>query len=331
MEYRTLGATTLTFPAVSFGAWAIGGWAWGGPRDADAVAALEYALDCGITAIDTAPSYGMGHSERLVGQAVAGRRDRVLIATKCGVRWDLEEGLRARDVVDNEGHACAFYRNSRPASLKHECEQSLKRLKTDYIDLYQIHWPDPTSSLDEAWDTLLDLQREGKVRALGVSNFTVDMLDTCFAKGGLASLQPKYNALQRNIESEILPWCRDRGVGVLAYSPLAQGLLTGKFRPGAAFPQDDIRSENPLFAPRNLDKIAAMLDALRPMAQDRGATLGQLFLAWTLAQPGIATVLAGVRDKHQVEENARAATIRLGGDELTAIRALLEGLSLDPA
>jgi len=321
-----LGRGNLRVPVISFGAWAVGGWLWGGPDDEAAVRAMQRGIDLGVTCIDTAPVYGMGHSERVVGRAIAGRRDHVIVATKCGLRWDAEDGQHYFDTTDNEGNPRRIFRNLRPESICHECEQSLKRLGVETIDLYQCHWPDPTTPIDDTMEALLSLQHEGKIREIGVSNFTPDLMRQCMKKGRIASNQPKYNALERDIEKEVLPFCRVNDIGILAYSPLAQGLLTGKVGPDRVFPENDLRSNKAMFSPENRRRVLDMLETARPVAEKYDATFGQLFLAWTVAQPGVTTALAGARNEAQVEENAHAGDIRLSEEDIAAIRRLVEGL-----
>ncbi len=326
MRYRMLGRGDLRVPVISFGAWAVGGWLWGGPDDEAAVRAMQRGIDLGVTCIDTAPVYGMGHSERVVGRAIAGRRDQVIVATKCGLRWDAEDGQHYFDTTDNEGNPRRIFRNLRPESVRHECEQSLERLGVETIDLYQCHWPDPTMPIDDTMEALLSLQHEGKIREIGVSNFTPDLMRGCMKKGRIASNQPKYNALERDIEKDVLPFCRVNDIGILAYSPLAQGLLTGKVGPDRVFPENDLRSNKAMFSPENRRRVLDMLETARPVAEKYDATFGQLFLAWTVAQPGVTTALAGARNEAQVEENAHAGDIRLSEEDIAAIRKLVEGL-----
>lgn len=328
MKFRPLGQTDMELPVISFGAWAVGGWMWGGSDDEEAVRALHAAVDHGIACIDTAPAYGMGHSEVIVGKALAARRDKVLIATKCGLRWDLAEGEHVFDTTDNDGVARSLYRNLRPHSIRTECEESLRRMRTDYIDLYQCHWPDTTTPIADTMDALMQLQREGKIRAFGVSNFTVDMMRECLRYGRIESDQPRYNALDRAIETEILPFCRDNDIGVLAYCPLEQGLLTGKVGPDRIFNEGDQRCDKTLFSKENRIKILDMLDSVRHIAEAHGATLGQLFLAWVVAQPGITTALAGTRSESQAIENAAAGEIVLSDEEAATIRDAVEQLTL---
>lgn len=329
MRYNTLGETDIKLPAVTFGAWAIGGWFWGGTDDDRAIEAIHAGIDAGITCIDTAPTYGMGHSESVVGRAIKGRRDEVIIATKCGMRWDRAEGQKALDTEKNDGTPCTIYRNGRPDSIKEECDASLRRLGTDVIDLYQVHWPDSTWPLDDTMETLLSLKDAGKIRAIGVSNFDPEMIALCQSKGTVDSVQPRYNALQREPEAELLPFCREHHIGVLAYSPIAQGLLTGKVDMERTFPEGDIRNKNPLFRPENRRSVLDMLERVWPVAEKHGITLAQLFTAWVTHQPGITTALVGARNAGQARENAVAGAVSLDGGDLKTIRGEVEGLSLD--
>ncbi len=326
MELRKLGQSDLKLPAVSFGAWAIGGWFWGGTDDDAAVRAIQCGIDAGITCVDTAPMYGMGHSERVVGQAIAERRDEVLVATKCGLRWDLEEGESYFDTETPAGRAVKVYRNLRADSIKHECDESLKRLGIDHIDLYQCHWPDSTTPLEDTMGALLDLQQAGKIRAIGVSNFTPEMIERCMAMGTVASDQPKYNALERSFESEMLPFCMAHNIGVLAYSAIAQGLLTGKVSVDRELPEGDHRQRRPWFSRKNRQRVLDMLAKVQPIADTHDATLGQVMINWTFSQPGITSTLVGARNEAQVEENAGAAAFTLSPAEMGSIRTLVEEL-----
>lgn len=329
MRYRQLGKSDLQVPVVSFGAWAIGGWLWGGTDDEAAVRAIHAAIDQGMTLIDTAPVYGMGHSEEVVGKAVAGRRDGVLIATKCGLRWDCTDGELHFRTVDNNGVDRDVYRNLRPKSIRHECEQSLRRLCVDHIDLYQCHWPDPTTPLADVMGMLLQLKKEGKIRAIGVSNFSREQLAECLAVGRIESDQPRYSALDLRIEEEILPFCRDNTIGILAYSPLEQGLLTGKVDPDREFNEGDQRRTKPLFSRENRLKVLRLLAAAQPIAEKYEATLGQLFLAWLIAQEGMTTALAGTRNEAQLLENAAAGDLVLADGDSDAIRDLVTSVHLE--
>lgn len=333
MLHRKLGRSEVSVPTVSFGAWAIGGSHWGGADDDEAVRAIHAAIDAGMDAIDTAPIYGFGHSESVIGRAIEGRRDRVVLMTKVGLRWDDERGDIAFSAPGPHGKTVNVRLNSRPWSVRYEVEKSLTRLGVDVLDLVQIHWPDPRTPVTETLDELLSLRREGKLRAIGVSNFSVGQLEDAgraLGEIGLASDQPKYSLLDRAIERDVLPWCRQRGVGVLPYSPLEQGLLTGKVTAGRAFPEDDGRSRKPSFSTRNRALVNAALDrVVRPIAERHGATVGQVVVAWTAAQPGVTSVLVGVRTAAQARENAAAGALALDAAELAAIRGGFEGLRLD--
>ncbi|MBN2308831.1 MAG: aldo/keto reductase [Candidatus Hydrogenedentes bacterium] len=329
MEFRQLGQSELNLPVVTFGAWAIGGWMWGGTDDEAAVRAIQRGIDVGVTCIDTAAIYGMGHSETVVGKAIAGRRQEVLVATKCGLRWNESIGEHFFESKNNAGQEVTIYKNLKRDSIKYECEQSLKRLGIDTIDLYQCHWPDATTPLDETMEALLELQQEGKIRAFGVSNFTTDMMRECLDTAPIASDQPPYNPLQRGIEADVLPFCVEHNVGVLAYSPIAQGLLTGKVTMDRTFPDDDVRCKRPWFQPKNRKRVLDMLEQVKPIAEGHGATLTQVFIAWVVAQKGITTALVGARNEKQVEENAKAGDLKLAGDEVALIRRLVEELG-DP-
>lgn len=325
MKFRQLGNSDLKVPVVSFGAWAVGGWNWGGADDDAAIRAIRKGVDLGITCIDTAPVYGMGHSEIVVGKAIQGLRDKVVIATKCGLRWDLEQGEFFFETTA-DGKPLKIYRNLRAQSIRHECEQSLRRLGTDTIDLYQCHWPDSTTDLDESMEALLNLQREGKIRAIGVSNFTPAMMEQCLTRVNLASDQPKYNILDRDIEKDVLPFCADHDIGVLIYSPIAQGLLTGNLSPSREFPEGDGRRNSPRYTPENRRRILDMLEAWKPIAEAHDATLGQLAINWAISQRGVTTALVGARTEKQVAENAGAAGFNLSQEELDRMRDVVDAM-----
>jgi methylglyoxal reductase len=321
MLRRKLGSSDIDVSVIGFGAWAIGGWMWGGTDEEKAVQAIHAALDSGVNLIDTARVYGYGRSEEIVGRAIRGRREQVVLATKCGLVWDREEGTFFFH-ADERGSTLRpskmkIYKNQRPESIRRELEASLKALGTDYIDLYQTHWQDPSTPIKDTVGELQRLKDEGKIRAVGVCNATVDDLA---AYGPIASDQEKYNLLDRNIEQNgILDWCRRKGAGVLPYSPLANGLLTGKISPDRQYGEGDLRKMNPRFRRDNVERVNAMLATLRPIAQRHQATIGQLVIAWTIAQPGIACVLCGARDAAQAAENAAAGGITLAAEEIEAI------------
>ncbi len=314
MQYRPLGQSGIQASVVAFGAWAIGGWPWGGTDEANAVSAIHRALDLGMNLIDTAPAYGLGLSEEIVGKAIAGRRKDAVIATKCGLTWHTDKGAHFFTEYGKPVH-----RYLGPESIRQEIELSLRRLGTDYIDLYQTHWQDETTPIADTMAELMKLKDEGKIRAIGVSNVKVDHLEEYRKVGPVDSAQQLYSMIDRGIESELLPYCLRNNIAVLAYSPLAQGLLTGKVGPDREFPEGDMRRGSPRFSVENRKRIAAMLEEFRPIAEAHGITLAQLTIAWTIAQPGLTHALAGARNAEQVEENAGAGDVELTAEELGII------------
>lgn len=323
MQRRKLGGTGLEVPAVCFGAWAIGGWYWGGCDDRAALEALRTACELGMDAIDTAPVYGFGHSERVIGEALRGLARRPLVLTKVGLRWDDARGPVFFESRDNLGNPVTVRRNLRPDSVRFEVEQSLKRLGVDVLDLVQIHWPDPETPLAESLGALLELRQAGKLREIGVSNFTLAMLEEatrCLGSVPLASTQERFSALSRGLERELLPWARRQQVGVLAYSPLEQGLLTGKLAPERQLAPGDGRQQKGQFTPANRARINQRLtQVVGPVAAAHEATIAQVVLAATAAQPGVTSVLAGARNAAQARENARAGELALAPGEVAAV------------
>jgi aryl-alcohol dehydrogenase-like predicted oxidoreductase len=333
MQRRELGACGIDVPVVIFGAWAVGGWSWGGADDERSVQAIQASIDAGANAIDTAPVYGFGRSEIVVGRAIQGRRAAVVLMTKVGLRWDDERGDPAFETTDELGRKLVVRRNLRPWSVREEVEHSLKRMRVDVIDVVQVHWPDPRTPIPETMGALLELRAQGKLRAIGVSNFDVAQLELARkALGGvpLASDQPKYSLLARDIERDVLPWCRAAGVGVVVYSPLEQGLLTGKVTAERTFGADDGRSRRATFAAANRARVNAAIErVLAPIAARHGATCGQVALAWVVAQPGITAAIAGARTPEQARENAAAGALVLEPGELAELRAAFESLRLE--
>jgi aryl-alcohol dehydrogenase-like predicted oxidoreductase len=315
MRTRRLGDSDLHVSPVVLGAWAIGGLMWGGSDEADAVEAIHASLDAGIDAIDTAPAYGLGRSEEIVGRALAGRRNGVVVATKCGLRWDREEGALRFDLAAPDGSRARIFHDLRPRSIREECEASLRRLRTDRIDLYQIHWPDPLHPLEDAFEELVKLRDEGLILAIGVSNFTVPQLELARRAAAIVSDQPPYNLIDRGIEKEILPWCREHGLGVLAYSPMARGLLSGAIGRERTFPESDHRHRQAYFEAERRARVLDALEAVRPLAEARGTTPGNLAVAWVLGAPGVTAAIVGARCRRQALENARAADLQLDADE----------------
>lgn len=325
MTLRQLGSSELTVSPVFFGAWALGGWYWGGTDDAQALRAIHASIDEGVHCIDTAPVYGFGHSEEIVGRAIHDRRDRVVLATKCGLRWDVEQG-ESYFKTTYGGASYSVFRNLRKDSIITECERSLQRLGTDVIDLYQCHWPDKTTPLDETMEALLTLRQHGKIRAIGVSNFSPAMMAECLRHAPLASNQPEYSLLARAIEKDVVPFCQQHQIGLIIYKPLMQGLLTGKVTLDRSFSAGDFRGHLAWFKPANRARVLDALAALQPMADAHHASLAQLVIAWTIRQPGITSAIVGARTAEQARENARAAHIVLNDEEDRTIRTTFEAL-----
>lgn len=315
---RAMGKSDVAASAIGLGTWAMGGWMWGGSDEAKSVAAIRASIDQGVTLIDTAPAYGLGKAEEIVGQAIAGRRAEVVIATKCGLVWHTDKGNHFFDEYGKRVH-----RHLGRDSILHEVEQSLRRLKTDYIDLYITHWQDPTTPVGDAMATLLDLKRQGKIRAIGVSNVSPEDLKAYVAEGQVDAMQERYSMLDREIESTLLPICRQHGIATLSYSSLALGLLSGKIGADRVFAGDDQRKGNPRFAPGNLQRVAAFMAEIEPVAKAHQASLAQLVIAWTIAQPGITYALCGARDDLQAGENAGAAAISVTPEDLQRIDAAI--------
>jgi aryl-alcohol dehydrogenase-like predicted oxidoreductase len=329
MEYRQLGESGLSASAITFGAWAIGGWMWGGAERSDAVDAIRASYDQGVTSIDTAAIYGQGLSEEIVGEALQGiPRDKVQILTKFGMRWDDTKGEFAFRTKDNSGKSLDIYKYAGRASIMKECEDSLRRLRTDYIDLYQIHWPDSTTPIAETMEALADLLKAGKIRAAGVCNYNAAQMAEAERTLKLASDQVPFSMINRGIERELTPWCIAHKKAILAYSPLQRGILTGKIRPGHTFQAGDTREESRFYKEENIVRINAFLDGLRPLAASKGATLSQLIIRWTLERPGITIALVGARDARQAVENAGAIGVKLSGEEIAWINEKLEALEL---
>jgi aryl-alcohol dehydrogenase-like predicted oxidoreductase len=329
MEYHQLGNSPVTASRITFGSWAAGGWMWGGTEQNDAVGAIHASYDLGVTSIDTAPIYGQGLSEEIVGEAIKSLpRDKVQILTKFGMRWDLPapQGDFGMKTKDNQGHDLDVYKYAGRASIIKECEDSLRRLGTDYIDLYQQHWPDTTTPIDESMEAVQRLIEQGKVRAAGVSNYSAEQMREAEQTINLASNQVPYSMVRRNIEKDVVPYSIEHNKAILVYSPLQLGLLTGKIKPGQTFGEGDLRGNHPLFTPENVTRVNAFLRELRPLAETKGATLGQLVLRWTLAQPGITVALVGARNPEQAVQNARAIDVKLSFEELDFIGKQLAAL-----
>jgi aryl-alcohol dehydrogenase-like predicted oxidoreductase len=313
MQTRKLGNSDLHITPVGYGAWAIGGsgwqFAWGSQDDNESIAAIHRALELGVNWIDTAAVYGLGHSEEVVARALKSwSGPRPYVFTKCSLRWD--KSGQVRKVLS-------------AGSIRREVEDSLRRLALDVIDLYQIHWPpDPDSSeLEEGWTAMAELKREGKVRWIGVSNFNVAQLGRASAIAPVTSLQPPYSLVHRDVESEILPYCEREGIGVIVYSPMASGLLTGAMTREriAKLPKDDWRKGHPDFTEPNLSRNLALVDRLQQIAQKHGRSAGEVAIAWTLHNPAVTGAIVGARNARQAEGVMRAGDLHLTGEEILEI------------
>lgn len=304
---------------------------WGRTERKDAVEAIRASYDVGVTAIDTAPVYGQGTSEEIVGEAIQGLdRSRVQILTKYGMRWDLDSprGDFAFKSKNNDGKDIDIYRYAGAESVIAECENSLRRLRTDYIDLYQIHWPDTTTPIDETMEAVKTLIKQGKVRYAGVCNYNVAQMKEAEKTINLASNQVPYSMVKRDIEKEVVPHCITQNKSILAYSPLERGLLTGKMKPGYTFQEGDHRANLYFFSDENIKRTNEFLGKIKPMADEKKVTLAQLVLRWTLQRPGITIALAGARNAAQAVSNAKAGDVRLSETEMDRINHHLNELEI---
>jgi aryl-alcohol dehydrogenase-like predicted oxidoreductase len=312
MNTKQLGNSDLFITPIGFGAWAIGGsgweFAWGGQDDRDSIAAIHEALDAGINWIDTAAVYGLGHSEEVVARALEGVRERPYVFTKCSMVWNKNRQI---------GHSL------KTDSIRRECEASLRRLRVETIDLYQIHWPDPDHDIDEGWATLAALQKEGKVRYIGVSNFNVEQMKRAQLIAPITSLQPRYSLLHREIEDEILPFCARQNIGVIAYSPMASGLLTGAMTREriAELPADDWRKRHPDFQEPGLSRNLRLVRLLRAIGRLHERTPAEVAVAWVLHNPAVTGAIVGARRPGQVKGVVGAAELRLSPREVAEIDA----------
>jgi methylglyoxal reductase len=312
VRFIKLGSTEIKVSVVALGTWAIGGQWWGGTDEKDSIEAIETAVEEGINFIDTAPGYGQGISEEYVARAIAGKRDILVLATKCGLRWDLKKGLHFFDYPSGE----PVYRYLGSQSIEHELDMSLKRLKTDYIDLYQTHWQDPTTPISETMETLLRLKDKGKIRAIGASNASLGQVKEYLEYGALDADQEKFSMLDRTVENEILPFCQDNNITMLAYSPMEKGLLTGKISPERQFAEGDSRIGDAMFSKENIARTNSLLEKfLKPVADKYNATYGNLAAAWITSKPN-SIALLGARNKRQASENARAGSILLDEEDI---------------
>jgi aryl-alcohol dehydrogenase-like predicted oxidoreductase len=310
MIKRRLGNSDMELTPIGVGAWAMGGggWAfgWGPQDDAESIAAIHAALDSGINWIDTAAVYGLGHSEEVVGRALAGRSNRPYVFTKCELVWNEKRQIS---------------RSLKADSIHRECENSLKRLKVDTIDLYQLHWPEPDQDLEEGWQALADLQKEGSVRWIGVSNFDAAQMERCRAIAPITSLQPPYSAISPEVETETLPYCVKNNIGVIVYSPMKSGLLTGTMTRErvASFPADDFRKRALDFREPHLSRNLGLAELMKQIGARYGRTAGEVAIAWTLRHPAVTAAIVGMRSPQQVTGVIGAMEFRLSEQEIGEI------------
>jgi aryl-alcohol dehydrogenase-like predicted oxidoreductase len=314
LQRRRLGNTDMQIAPVGFGAWALGGggwlYSWGPQDDRESIAAIHHALDLGINWIDTAAGYGLGHSEEVVGQALAGMAERPYVFTKCSLPWN-ERG--------------EIYDSLKRDSIRRECENSLRRLKLDVIDLYQIHWPRPDEQIEEGWAALAELQREGKVRWIGVSNFSVAQMRRAEAIAPINSLQPPYSLIRPEVEHEILPYCQERNIGVIVYSPMYSGLLSGKMTAERIknMPSDDWRQRDPEFQAPRLEQNLRLVATLTEIGQRHGVEPGAVAIAWTLRHPAVTGAIVGARRPSQVDGILPSAFLQLSPQETEQLKDMV--------
>lgn len=322
-----MGESGLELSAITYGAFAIGGNMWGGNEKKDSIASVHASLDHGVTTLDTAPFYGFGRSEEMIGEAIKGKdRSRIQLLTKFGLVWDGSNNGKGEFFFDAEenGRKIPVYRFASAENVVKEVEESLRRLGTDYIDLLQLHWPDGSTPVHETMEALERLLRQGKIRAAGVSNYSLEQLKETEKTLKVASNQVAYSMLNRGIEKDVVPYAKEKNVGIIAYSPMERGLLTGKYFSNGKLKEDDHR--NGYFSQFNLEKVKTFLQAITPLARDKNVSLSQLVLRWTTLQPGISVVLAGARNAEQAVENAAAMDISLTGTDLYYINEKLAAL-----
>ncbi|MBW6536023.1 MAG: aldo/keto reductase [Mariniphaga sp.] len=330
MDKIKLPGTDVKITPLTFGAWAIGGWFWGGAEENESIRAIESAIDNGMTTIDTAPVYGFGQSEEFVGKAIKGKRDKVQILTKFGLRWDVSSNNpHLENTKDNQGNKLSIYRIGKKESVIQECEESLRRLGTDYIDLFQQHWPDSHTPVEETMEALEILKQQGKIKAGGVSNYSAKQMAEADNYFRLASNQVPYSMVLRDIEKELVPYCISNNKAIIVYSPLQRGILTGKITTDYIFNEGDHRPNTPFYKEPNLSHINHFLKEIKPIADSKNATLAQLIIRWTLYQPGITCVLVGARNKKQVLENIKAAELIISSEEMKIINEKLNILNLE--
>lgn len=325
MQYRKLGNSGIRVSAIGLGTWAVGGGSWWGDTDdLESIKTIQAAIDAGITLIDTAPAYGWGRSEEVVGKAIKDRRDKVILSTKCGIWWHDGQGAFFFEMDGRKAN-----RSLRPGTIRQEIEMSLKRLGTDYIDIYHTHWPaiEPDNTpIAETMKCLLQLKKEGKIRCIAASNVTVEQLEEYITAGGISVNQAKYSMLDRGLEKKELPYCINNNIGILAYSPLEQGLLTGKIGMEKQLDEKEYRNQIPWFKPQNREKVLHMLGKWNHFTSKYDCTISQLVVAWTACQEGITSVLCGARHPEQVMETALGGSIVLEEKDVAQMRSDVEAL-----
>ncbi|MEF1309351.1 aldo/keto reductase [Vibrio mytili] len=316
MQTREIGNSGIQASVIGLGTWAMGGWMWGGTDEKASIEAIHASLDSGVSLIDTAPAYGLGVSEEIVGKAIKGKRDKVVLATKCGLVWHTSKG---NHFFDENGKPVHRYLGA--DAIEYEVEQSLKRLQTDYIDLYITHWQDPTTSISETMQALESLKQAGKIRAIGISNASKEELAQYLAVGTVDAVQEKYNLIERQLEQTLLPATIASNISCLSYSSLAMGLLSGRVSPERVFTGDDQRISDPMFTVKNRQWVQKFCQSIAPVAEQKGITVAQLVIAATLQQPGITYALCGARNSEQAIENAAAGNVQLSQEDIAFIDA----------
>ncbi|MBN2041135.1 MAG: aldo/keto reductase [Spirochaetes bacterium] len=313
MEYIKLGKSDLNVSRVILGTWAIGGTQWGDLNKQDAVKAVETAIDNGMNCIDTAPAYGEGRAEELIGGVIRNRRESIILATKCGLDFSRRFSIDLSKEFINK-----------------DLDNSLKRLDTDYIDLYQCHWPDRKTPIEETMHALLELQQKGKIRYFGVSNFSAEQIAESARHADIVSLQPQYSLLDRGIESGIQDICVEKDIAIISYGSLGAGILTGKYEQRPAFDKKDARNFfYRFFSEKHWPKVAALVEEMKKMAEEKGTSPGHLAIAWLLSRDGVAATLAGARTPEQVLDNCEAVNLRLSEEELAGLTALSDSLNAE--